>query len=242
MEAEATSAVNEPHPDDEADLFFGGDGEEEAGETTPAPDPADFNPETGKFDEPQAQAAPETPDPTPAVSDGATGSTTEPSAEEAAKANAEIEAKQAQEQKLRDMAATETEPAGDKPDDTALTDDEAAALAKAHAEAEGEGASGKQSGSLEREYIVFQRVPLTERALKHLLSQIEDGKAAEPRLAYFELHRCEARNVNGAVAEAYTKHQKALGEKADLAAVSARSFQEKHVEPRKVVESTLSIT
>lgn len=104
------------------------------------------------------------------------------------------------------------------------------------------GASTAKSGDLEREYIVFQRVPMTKAALEFLLRQIESGEAPEPRVAWFELDRATARNVNSAVGAAYMKNAESLGAEADLAAVSSRSFQVKHVAPKQVVETNLSIT
>lgn len=98
----------------------------------------------------------------------------------------------------------------------------------------GQGEGDKTRGAAEREYIVFQKVPLTERVLKALLKQIEDGNAPSPRIAYFELQRETTRNDRTAVAKAYQKNRKTLGEKCELAAVSSRSFKERKVQPREV--------
>lgn len=95
-----------------------------------------------------------------------------------------------------------------------------------------------KTGSTEREYIVFQRVPLTEKVLKHLLAAIEKGDAPTPRPAYFELHRATTRNDRQAIAEAYGENRDALGERCQLAAVSSRSFKERTVAPRIPVQRT----
>lgn len=92
----------------------------------------------------------------------------------------------------------------------------------------------------ERPYIVFQKVPLTEKVLKALLEQLPDAGA--PRVAFFELHRAESRNVNGAVAAAYDAHKDALGNKCDLAAVTERSWQSRSVEVKPVTETQLAIS
>lgn len=99
-----------------------------------------------------------------------------------------------------------------------------------------------KKGTQEREYIVFQKIALSERVLKVLLAQIESGDAPEPRVAYFELARPVARNDKQAVGTAYKANKEALGERADMAAVSSRSFQERTVKPReRVAESDVTI-
>ncbi len=248
MEA-SESTINAPHPDegvkpDDADLFFGGDGEEATNgdAALPDPDPETFNPETGSFDTPDG----ETPDVTEeqaAAAEAETNAALEQQAKLRAIAEREAAEKAAADEAAAAAAEATPEPEPETPAAEVAADvapSEADAPADPSADPPAEGA--KQSGALEREYIVFQKIPLTEKVLKHLLAQIEAGKQGEPRVGYFELHRCEARNVNGAIAAAYTKHQKVLGEKADMAAVSSRSFQEKHVEPKQTVETNLSIT
>lgn len=97
-------------------------------------------------------------------------------------------------------------------------------------------------GAPERLYRVFQRVPLTDRVLRHMLEEIEAGRAPEPRVAFIETHHVEAKNDRQAIVETYKEHKDRLGPKCDLAAVSARSFKERHVEPRQVVAENISIT
>jgi hypothetical protein len=115
-------------------------------------------------------------------------------------------------------------------------------VSEASGEAEAQAQAAKKSGDLSREYIVFRKLGLNKRVLEGLLKRIEDGSQPDPLVAWVEVERLEARNVVGAVGGAYTKHQQRLGDKVDLAAVSSRSFQVKHVEPRQVVQSNLSIT
>lgn len=106
-----------------------------------------------------------------------------------------------------------------------------------------EAAVAKKRGSVNREYRVFHRLPLTEKALTFLLKQVQEGRQPEPRIAYFEVAAFDERNAVSAIARAYKEHEKILGEKADMAAVSAKSFQERHVEPKeRPVERMLSIT
>lgn len=103
--------------------------------------------------------------------------------------------------------------------------------------------AARTGGSLEREYIVFQKVPLTEKTLRHLLSQFDGENIPEVRVAYVELHRATVRTDKAAVADAYSIHHAELGNKCDLAAVSARAFKERHVEPRPTTPTTrLAIT
>jgi hypothetical protein len=111
--------------------------------------------------------------------------------------------------------------------DAAVEDTPVAATAADAAEEKARGAS-------EREYIVFQKVALTEKVLKALLKAIEDGDSPSPRVGYFELHRATTRNDRLAIGEAYKHHRSTLGERCDLAAVSSRSFKERSVKPREV--------
>jgi hypothetical protein len=100
----------------------------------------------------------------------------------------------------------------------------------------------KSGGQLSREYIVFQKVALTEKTLRHLLLQIETGSAM-PRVAYFELARATTRNDKQAIGEAYAANQEQLGERCDLAAVSSRAFKERRVQPEEVpAERRVKIT
>lgn len=101
--------------------------------------------------------------------------------------------------------------------------------------------TSRARGAPEREYVVFQAIGLTEKVLRSLLGELEKG--TQVRTVLFELHRTNARNVNGAIADAYLTHRERLGEKVDMAAVSAKSLQTRHVEPKqRVVESALSIS
>lgn len=102
----------------------------------------------------------------------------------------------------------------------------------------------KPSGSISREYIVFHKLPLTEHVLKHLLHELETGeRGGEPRFAFFEIHRAETRNAHDAVAEGYQKHQERLGDTVDMAAVSSKAFQTRHVAPReRKPQTNISIT
>lgn len=102
----------------------------------------------------------------------------------------------------------------------------------------------KQSGSISREYIVFHRLPLTKNVLEHLLRELESGdRGGEPRFAFFEIHRAQARNATDAVAEGYQKHQERLGDTVDMAAVSEKAFQKRHIAPKEVkARASISIT
>lgn len=262
------SSVNSPHPDaqpDDAEDFFGTGGE------TPPQDPGNFDPESGSFKEPTEtrtveeraedayQYAKSHGEP---ITEGmeakhqaflaARGET--PKAEEGEPSSEEVPEPLQQQARLRAIEERQKAEAADAPEPEV-----AAAVSEPAAEAQpqgdvGDGApepgtapdspeAGKKSGDLTREYIVFHRVPLSIKVLEHLLKQLQDGETAgEPQIAWIEVTRADARNVNGAVTAAYTSHQQQLGTKADLAAVSARAFQVKHVEPKQVVETNLSIT
>jgi hypothetical protein len=156
---------------------------------------------------------------------------------------------QEQQAKLRAIAQKEAAAAAatSEPDPPPGAEADPAQEAPSQPAAEGEtggdgSAEEKARGTVDREYIVFSRLVLTEPVLKELLRRIDAGEQPEPMAVWREVDRAQARNVNGAVGTAYTKHQKTLGEKADLAAVSSRSFQIKHVEPKQVVETNLTIT
>jgi hypothetical protein len=248
------SAINAPHPDaaKDAAAFFDAD---EEGTSSPDPDPGDFNPETGDF----SGSASDTRSDADRAEDAyqyKSGHGEPISVEEEAQHEAWIAA-QVAEPEL-------SEPEKQQAELRAIAEREAAAAQAAAPAAEasppsapesaggtpGTGAAangggddaGKQSGALEREYIVFQRVPLTERILKSLLKQIEDGNAPEPRVAYLELSRRTTRNDKQAVAQTYGEHKSALGDKCELAAVSSRSFKVRKVAPRQVVTSDISIS
>ena len=101
----------------------------------------------------------------------------------------------------------------------------------------------KQRGSVSRQYIVFQRLALTKRVLEHLLAELESGeRGGEPRYAFFELHRTDARNANEAVTAAYDKHHERVGDTVDMAAVSNKSFQVRHLEPAVPQKVTAKIS
>lgn len=134
-------------------------------------------------------------------------------------------------------SAVAAAPEPDSGPETPATDEQQGEAAPA-SDAEGK----KSSGSLERGYVVFHKLSLTKRALEFLLEEINSGNAPEPRVAYFKLHETQARRVEAAMADAYSRFQQQLGEKCDLAGVSSRAFQERHVEPKRVVETNLSIT
>lgn len=249
------SAINEPHPDeshDAADAFFGGP-EEEA-----TPDPGDFNPETGDFSQPTSETRTDEERSEDAyqyakshgepITEGmeakhqaylaASGQT--PQAEEGEPSSEEVPEPLQQQERLRAIHEKEQEAAA-APDAAVapeVTEPEPEAQPQPAADSNG----AKKSGDLSREYIVFHRVPLTKKVLEYLLKQIVEGEAPEPQVAWIEVDRAEARNVNGAVAAAYTRRQDQLGKKVDLAAVSSRSFQVKHVEPKERIETNLSIT
>lgn len=227
------SAINEPHPDDvatepaqdEADLFFGDPETEE--QIAASPDPSTFNPESGTFDTPPGGEAHQgetpgdpskaAPDPTPAVEAGTTGSTGEATDPTPPSPNTSAEPP---------TPSTSGEPAGQT----------------TTAPAASGGQTEKKGGNPEREYLVFHKVALTAPALKFLLGEIEAGNAPEPRVAYLRLHRSSTRKVESAIIEAYNEHKEALGEKCELAGVSERSFQERHVEPKQRIETNVSLS
>lgn len=134
------------------------------------------------------------------------------------------------ETKAETKAAAEPEP-------EALTEEE---QAKVDAALKGDDAKDKKRGPVERDYIVFQEVPLTEKVLSLLLDAVKAG--GEPRVAYFELHRPTARNVSGAMTATWNAHKSTLGEKADMAAIAGKSFHKRHVEPREIRETQLAIS
>jgi hypothetical protein len=97
------------------------------------------------------------------------------------------------------------------------------------------------SGQIEREYIVFQRVVLTKDTLEALLAEVESGIPA--REVFWELHRATARMDKMAVGAAYAENRKALGDRCELAVVSARAFKRRYVKPEHVpVARRISIT
>lgn len=137
-------------------------------------------------------------------------------------------------------AAERVDAAGQTPpaDEEAPVEDPPAADPTPPAGSAGQTDEASQQGSAEREYIVFQKLPLTEKVLKALLKEVESGNAPKPRVVFVELHRATTRNDRQAVAEAYKKNKDALGGECDLAAVSSRSFKERHVAPRVVTPAT----
>lgn len=178
--------------------------ERERAETEEAPQPTGFADPFDEEDEPEQ-------DPTQADDDGTTGSTTEPEAA--------------------------GEPQSEEVGDPAPASDEAGDGAQAGAQPTQSPASAedaKTRGAVEREYIVFHRIALTERVLKHLLDQLKNGDLAEPRVAFMEIHREITRNDKQAIGAAYDKHAERLGDTADLAAVSTRSFKQRRVQPEEV--------
>lgn len=213
------SAINAPHPDDEPssdDLegFFDPPSEEELTEefqeTAAEPDPAALPDLTPEQAKAEGEAYREE--------------------KEGVKPEDVPEPLQ-REQQLREIAERE---AAQKPEEQVAAEPEQISVAGT--------ASAPEQGSRqqEREYIVFQQVPLTEKVLKGLLESLpSDGT---PRVAYFELHRAEARNVNGAVSTAYETHKDALGNKCDLAAVTDRAWQTRHVEVKPITETQLAIS
>lgn len=253
MEA-SSSAVNAPHPDDEAAAaFFGGDDDD----ATPPEDPGDFTPDE--------ETVEDDPGPTDTRTDaerkedayqykvekGEPVSPEEEAAHQEHVASLEAEASPPvdqqvddQQARLRAIAQREAaEKAAAEAQVTAAADAEQEATEKKPVpESEPSQTEDKTRGAVEREYIVFHRVKLTARVLEHLLKQLNEGEAAEPRVAFFELHRATTRNDKAAVAEAYTAHAERLGDRCNLAAVSSRSFKERKVEPRPVTETTISIT
>lgn len=160
-----------------------------------------------------------------------------------AEGRVEAEAEQVAERQAEEPDPTSPTPTDSSPAGTTEPTGEAEPqVSEASGEAEAQAQAAKKSGDLSREYIVFRKLGLNKRVLEGLLARIEDGSQPDPLVAWIEVERLEARNVVGAVGSTYTKHQQRLGNKVDLAAVSSRSFQVKHVEPRQVVQSNLSIT
>lgn len=214
---EASTSINAPHPDadpDEEAKFFGevevGDTKaeelspDEKGETEPdtEPDPADFNPESGSFDEADPKKE-------------------QPVAEES----------------VATEVADPTDAPSNSPAEGANGAADSASLASSGTE------DAKKRGSIDREYIVFQKVPLTKAALAHLAKVLEAGDEGKVRIAYMEVDRLQARNAVQAVGVTFLANQESLGEKgATLAAVSSKSFQEKTVKPKQNIETTLDIS
>jgi hypothetical protein len=93
----------------------------------------------------------------------------------------------------------------------------------------------KVRGAIEREYVVFQQVPLTATVLRTLLTRLEQEHRA-PRVAFFELHRTVTRNDRDAARQAYKANREALGVKCELGVVSSRSFKIRHVAPAAPVK------
>jgi hypothetical protein len=87
-------------------------------------------------------------------------------------------------------------------------------------------------GDVSREYIVFHKVHLTSHLLQRMLAHLHNG--GDTPVAYVELHRGVARNDKQVISAAYALHKARLGDTAELAAVSARSFKERHVAPEEV--------
>lgn len=102
---------------------------------------------------------------------------------------------------------------------------------------------GKKSGALEREYVVLQKVPLTTKALKHLLAEMESGALTEPRLAYIELDRRVGRNDKQVLGEVFRANRESLGNEAVMVGVSSRTFTERRIKPRtRPVEESFEIS
>lgn len=226
------SAINAPHPDDTGDIdsFFDPPSEEEMeaelAETAAEPDPSsppDLTPEAAAAEGEayrQEKEGPSEAEEIPAEAD-------------------EIPEPLQREQQLREIAEREQ---AAKAEAAAEATPEPAAEAPLPSERQSmqDTTQGGEQRQQERPYIVFQRVPLTEKVLKALLEQLPE--AGEPRIAYFELHRAEARNVNGAVSAAYDRHKDALGNKCDLAAVTERAWQPRKVEVKPITETQLAIS
>lgn len=213
---EAASPINAPHPDDEED-FFGG-GAEPSIEGPPSLSPEAAAEEARVYREEHGE-------PTEQAHSVTAGAGDDQQAK--LRAIAERERAEAEAAAAEAAAATAEEPEPVDPSPPAASDGPTEAAAP--------------RGSVDRTYIVFQKVPLTEKVLKHLLKQIEDGKAPEPRVAFFELQRPVARNDRTAVVETYRAHRESLGAECELAAVSERSFKERKVAPRQVVRDDISI-
>lgn len=227
---EASSAVNTPHPDaSEADAedFFGGD------------TPGDELAEQITEEEMEAEAAATAAEPdAPLPSDEVLQADAEAYAAQHA-AEAADGPHGEQQEKLREISEREKAEAAAAAVNTAAAAATTAATPVAAAAPKPE----KVSGKLEREYIVFQQVVLTDKVLRHLLKQIDEGNAPEPRVAYVELHRAVSRNDKQAIGLAYAANKESLGAVCDLAAVSSRSFKERHVAPKPPTpDSAISIT
>jgi hypothetical protein len=92
----------------------------------------------------------------------------------------------------------------------------------------------KQPGSTAREYIVFQRLALTQALLKRMLKAMDEGEMPEPPIALVELGRRVCRTDREAIAEIYVKHASDLPKPPlKLAAVTTRGLNEREIKPRE---------
>jgi hypothetical protein len=215
------TSINQPHENsapDEAELFFG------TPEDSP-PDPGDFNPETGDFS--RSAEKMEAEGERYREERGEAPSESTQSAETTARlAAAEADQDDTLEQQERLRAISAKRQAEEVP----VTDDTPA------------DADEKKRGPVTREYIVFQQVDLTHKVLEHLMGKLTSGENPEPVVAFVELHRSTARTDKLALTEAYSKHKDSLGKRCELAAVSARQFKTRRVQPRAIVKNDVEIT
>jgi len=93
----------------------------------------------------------------------------------------------------------------------------------------------------DRPYVVFQKVPLTVAVLEQLLVEASNPDN-EPEIAYLELETVVAKTVNSAIEQAYKSHAEELGAVCDLATASVKSFSVRHVAPKEIRETRISIS
>jgi hypothetical protein len=101
----------------------------------------------------------------------------------------------------------------------------------------------KKKPPIDREYIIYQPVKLTEATLTALLKEVQTGDGGSVREVLFELDRVTTRTTKEAAGQTYNKHKASLPEKVSLNVVSASSMQTKTIAPKeRPVEVTLDIS
>lgn len=217
------STINSPHPDDEAESFFG--------PASNDPTPGTFNPVTGTFDADAAEEAGEYEKEQLVAGLTEEQMRAEAEAHRARTGEPEMPSTQTAAQTVAAAARAAAEPG----------DDEDAPEWAERPESDERPESAERSAR--RQYIIFQPVALTANVLRKMLSLMEAGEMPEARVAFFELDRVQARTDKEAVGLAYREHQESLPERPDLYGVTARAFRKRSVAPReRRVEDHFQIT
>jgi hypothetical protein len=231
---EASSTINQPHPDDTGtdapnpdDFFDPAPAEPEPGDPAASGGTAAAAPEAEAQPEPAPEAQPATAEEVAAQPEAtATAPAATPTPEQAAEAAAETQ--------------------GGEP--TATGDGEPANGAAANGGAANGGADAQgggeesSSGTPSRNYVILRELTLTPEVLEKLLDEAKETNAGSYRVAYFELDVIDARNVKHALGAAFNAHNERIGQKPRLAAVPQRAWSVKTVAPKQRTVESLDIS